>query len=125
MSNILFIIALTLWGEARGEGEEGMKMVASVIWNRAENRDMSLDDVCMQPRQFSSWDDGVISLNEDQLKSKEWRMCMMIAADMVEMKFVPITTADHFYNPETASPMWADKMKFVYKYGNHVFLKGR
>ena len=125
MSNILFIIALTLWGEARGEGEEGMKMVASVIWNRAENRDMSLDDVCMQPRQFSSWNNGAISLNEDQLKSKEWRMCMMIAADMVEMKFVPITTADHFYNPEITSPIWADKMKFVYKYGNHVFLKGR
>ena len=101
-----------------------MKMVASVIWNRAENRDMSLDDVCMQPRQFSSWNDGAISLNEEQLQSAEWKMCQEIAQDMIEMKFIPITTADHFYNPKLATPLWISKMKVVTQHGNHVFLKG-
>jgi len=56
-------LARTLWGEARGEGVEGMKAVACVILNRvkiAEEKGKcwwgnNIIQVCQKPYQFSCW----------------------------------------------------------------------
>ena len=50
------IIALTILGEARGEGKEGMLAVACVIQRRTWERDKTPAQICRQPRQFSVWD---------------------------------------------------------------------
>lgn len=58
------VLAATLYGEARGEGEAGLEAVASVILNRvviakATGRkqfgDGSIRSCCLKPWQFSSW----------------------------------------------------------------------
>ena len=49
------IVALTILGEARGEGKAGMYAVACVIQQRALNRTMSAARVCKQRKQFSCW----------------------------------------------------------------------
>lgn len=53
------IIARTLWGEARGEGEYGMQAVANVIKNRLSSGvrwwGHSLRTVCLARYQFSCW----------------------------------------------------------------------
>ena len=49
------IIALTLLGEARGEGEIGMYAVACVIKQRSLDRNLSLLKVCLERKQFSCW----------------------------------------------------------------------
>lgn len=59
--NDLDVAALTVWGEARGEGEDGQRAVAWVIRNRAAQpawwgRDVA--GVCQRPSQFSCWNPG-------------------------------------------------------------------
>ena len=54
----LLTLAKTLWGEARGEGVDGMAAVAAVIINRFRARYRgcrSIEAVCRDPRQFSCW----------------------------------------------------------------------
>ena len=52
------IVALTILGEARGEGKAGMYAVACVIQQRSKNRKITPAQVCLQKRQFSCWNDG-------------------------------------------------------------------
>jgi hypothetical protein len=54
------ILGITIWREARGEGEAGMRAVYQVIVNRAmANRNgwpyLEREQVCLQPYQFSCW----------------------------------------------------------------------
>ena len=52
------IVALTLLGEARGEGKQGMYAVGCVIQKRASERNLTPAKVCLQPWQFSIWNAG-------------------------------------------------------------------
>lgn len=57
----LTVMARTLWGEARGEGVEGMQAVASVIRNRMRRGyrgKHTASEVCLDPFQFSCWNEG-------------------------------------------------------------------
>ena len=45
----------TVYGEARGEAEEGQIAVVHVIPNRAAQRKTSVATECYRPRQFSCW----------------------------------------------------------------------
>lgn len=52
------IVAATLWGEARGQGKEGMRAVAWVVANRLRRKyqgKSSCAAVCQAPFQFSCW----------------------------------------------------------------------
>ena len=54
----LDIIACTIWGEARNQGERGMEAVACVIANRARSRyrkNKNAAAVCLDRWQFSCW----------------------------------------------------------------------
>ena len=58
----LEVMALTVWGEARGEGEDGQAAVACVIRNRASCQPRSwwggdIRSVCLKPWQFSVWNE--------------------------------------------------------------------
>jgi len=53
--------AVTIWREARGEGQPGMLAVAFVIRNRAQQGKPwphDPDRVCLQRKQFSCWNDN-------------------------------------------------------------------
>jgi spore germination cell wall hydrolase CwlJ-like protein len=52
------VIALTILGEARGEGEIGMFAVACVIQRRSWEREKTSAEICLQPWQFSIWNAG-------------------------------------------------------------------
>lgn len=57
----LQVVAATLWGEARGEGVEGMIAVAHVIANRARKGGWwgsTPRDVCLKKWQFSCWNEN-------------------------------------------------------------------
>ena len=51
------IVALTLLGEARGEGRSGLFAVACVVRQRMIERKLTARQVCLQPWQFSYWND--------------------------------------------------------------------
>lgn len=124
------IVAKTLFGEARGEGEMGLKGVASVIWTRAGGDISKLKDVCLKPKQFSCWNDGTVVVNQkDKRAVASYKLCVTIAESMFRKTFEPAITADHYYsyqgkNKVKNKPAWHDPAKEVkykdYK-GDHKF----
>jgi N-acetylmuramoyl-L-alanine amidase len=120
------IIALTILGEARGEGKEGMHAVACVIQQRAKNRKMKLVDVCLQKKQFSIWN-GVrgISKLHYLLKSPSAIYAKELASEMAKGKKLnqsKTKNADH-YHAANVNPSWANINKKTVKIGNHIFYK--
>lgn len=56
--NEVIVLAKTIWGEARGEGVDGMKAVACVVCNRLQRGHRGCHTaaaVCLSPKQFSCW----------------------------------------------------------------------
>ncbi len=53
----LYYLSRTIWGEARGEGRNGMLHVGSVILNRVDSGrwDDSIKEVVLAPSQFTTW----------------------------------------------------------------------
>jgi spore germination cell wall hydrolase CwlJ-like protein len=87
------MLARTLWGEARGEGEAGMQAVAAVVLNRVATAQAhqgnywwgaTIKRVCRAQAQFSCWNPG--DPNRPKLltvddRDPEFRRALIIAAD--------------------------------------------
>ena len=54
MNYQILIAALCAWREARGEGQEGVRAVFWVLFNRSVKWGKTLTQVVIQPKQFSS-----------------------------------------------------------------------
>lgn len=55
------VVAATLWGEARNQGDDGMRAVAWVVANRVRRKHRGLTSaaaVCRARKQFSCWNDN-------------------------------------------------------------------
>jgi spore germination cell wall hydrolase CwlJ-like protein len=81
MTAEILVIALTILGEARGEGFEGMAGVASVIQTRAIERKQTASQVCLSPKQFSFWNGGVSEAKKKKLLKphhKQVTLCVLL-----------------------------------------------
>ena len=115
-------IARTLYAEARGEGEEGIKHVASVIYNVSKDKGTSFKSIVTQPLQYSSWNEGAPKAGSDN--DSAYGVCKKIAKEMVNKTFKPVNSYYHFYNMEGKKakvPYWA-KGKNAKKIGKHYFI---
>lgn len=142
------IVALTILGEARGEGKCGMYAVGCVIQKRASERNLTPVKVCLQPKQFSIWNgvergNGLIGLKplikESELhylwKSPSMRYARELARAIcqgreLDQKFT--ASANHYYakwtkegkkKVLTKKPYWTKGKKPVKIIGNHVFYR--
>lgn len=82
-------LALTIWGEARGESVEGQIAVANVIMNRWRNNPekyKSVKEVCFEPKQFSCWNDN--DPNREKLR---------ILSDQLDRGVVPSQIKQQLY----------------------------
>lgn len=116
-------VALTLLGEARGEGAAGMYRVACVIQQRQLNRGLSARGVCLQRGQFSCWNGKGPSLK--LLKSKAAPDAIALARKLVagvKLRREVVGFADHYCTLKTF-PYWGRRRKPVTVYGNHKFFK--
>ncbi len=119
------IIALTILGEARGEGNIGMYAVACVIQKRASQRNLTPAKVCLQPSQFSIWN-GV--KRESQLwylwDSRSAGYARQLARLVMKVRLNQCVTggADHYCTLKV-SPKWAKGKTPVKVIGNHKFFK--
>lgn len=117
-------IARTLWAEARSEGELGICLVASVIYNRAGGDPAKMHEVVTKPKQFTCWNSGEpkveIRTPED---IKAWDACVEASWDLVCKRFIPVTTATHFEKVGGKTPWWAKRMQLVRTYRKHNFYK--
>jgi len=105
----------TIAYEASGEELLGQVMVAKVIQNRMVERNKTADEVCLQPWQFSCWNDGV-QLKERTTKElntakKAWTIAKGINSQV------------NLYHHKNISPYWskAKNVYYIETIGNHKF----
>jgi 8-oxo-dGTP pyrophosphatase MutT (NUDIX family) len=130
-----YVIAATLWGEARGEGEVGMHAVMNVIMNRAHGNFKKAKDVVLKPYQFSIWNNvkdpkaAAINLADIQRTgtAKE-HPAYIKALELVDLAMrdqLPDITngAIAYFNPKKANPKWAKVLVKTKSIGNHDFYR--
>ena len=126
---VVDILARVIWGEAEGEGAEGMQAVGNVILNRANIKDKNIPEVMFRKDQFSAIGDknrfnSMINLSPD---NPEYIQALEISKKLLAGELDDITNgATHFYNPNTANMEldWIKQYPVIYKLGNHWFAKG-
>lgn len=129
------ILARTLWGEARGEGSEGMKAVACVILNRvkiAKDKNgywwgSNIIQVCQKPYQFSAWnraDPNFRKLQDVDEKDLYFATARRIAARAAHgLLTEDITGGATHYHHKDITPYWARGETPSARIGRHVFYK--
>jgi hypothetical protein len=134
------IVALTLLGEARGEGSNGIYAVACVIQKRAKERYKTPAEVCLQPWQFSIWNAGKGKVKKESELYYLWDS----KCDPVKYSRLMARTicgkwnlaqgftghANHYYSTDRKTPpYWTfDKktkkpIKPTMRIGKHIFYK--
>jgi len=126
ITNIVQIVAMTLFMEAAGEGFDGQYAVASVIWNRAKGDKTRFVAVYKKPKQFSCWNNvkDCTMPRSGSAGRQAWGFSLRIAKAMVDGYFAPMINADHYHVKTMKKyPSWARKLKKVTTIGNHVFYR--
>lgn len=132
-------VALTTFGEARGEPLAGKLAVASVIRNRLHSGRWgpTYEAVCLAPKQFSCWnanDQNLPKLRQlaDALSGggtptdRALRECLWIASGLVDDVFPSqVGSATHYFSSSMQTPpAWASGGHLVAVIGHHVFIEG-
>jgi len=143
------VVALTLLGEARGEGVTGIYAVGCVIQKRVSNRNLTPAQVCQESWQFSIWDAGKGKIKKESelwhlYKSPSMSYARQLARKICASRKLSqdyTGNADHYYSHKIKKqpPYWAFKIekdkngKVITKepikpskvIGNHTFYKLR
>ena len=121
-------MARTVWGEARGQGQDGMRAVAHVILNRVKDRRWPdrIGAVCKQKWQFSCWnenDPNRVKLLTAEPTRESFRAAIRACLDAIDGEDIT-RGADHYFADSIKAPMWALEMEQVAAIGHHLFFKG-
>lgn len=125
-------LARTIWGEARGEPENGRIAVGCVIRNRVNSPvtwwGTDYRSVCRKPWQFSCWNENDPNRAKlDAVTMDDWAFdeCAGIAAGIIDGTIPDITDgATHYYATTMKErPKWAANMHVTARIGGHVFMK--
>jgi spore germination cell wall hydrolase CwlJ-like protein len=103
------VLALTLYREARGEGEQGMLAVGCVIRNRAIAYNKSIFEICTAKNQFTSMtvhDDPETTL-WPSVSDVAWKSAQDIASKILNIGTQDITGGALYYaNVATTTSGW-------------------
>jgi spore germination cell wall hydrolase CwlJ-like protein len=129
--NEVRLLAATAWGEARSEGEDGMRAVAHVMVNRIGDRfGEDLTTVILSPKQFSVWNRGdpnrrlVLNLVRDPARyasDGQWDAAERIAREVLAGQSVDPTGGALFYHTRAVRPRWAPHGVGRQTIGAHIF----
>lgn len=111
----IYLLAKIIHAEARGESTEGKIAVGAVVLNRVQDNRFpnSIQEVILQPRQFSSVDDGQFKLEPDENSLNAAYQCIM-GSD-------PTEGCVFFYNPDIATAQWSFQRETKVVIGKHHF----
>jgi N-acetylmuramoyl-L-alanine amidase len=124
----LLIAARTVFGEARGESQDGKQAVANVLVNRWRKqtgqfaKDDTLATTCLRHLQFSAWNQGdpnFDTIQEIGLGSKLFRACFKAVLDAIDGN--DLTKGALHYHTKQISPAWAAGHEPCLDLGNHLF----
>lgn len=130
------LLAITLVGEAGGEGVMGMQAVGNVIMNRKRTNyggNGTVSEVILAPKQFSMWNGQTVSsVYASNSQKSTYDQAYTIAGQLLNNQAGDLTHgATSYLNvPLTAKinggklPSWYYKGTITRKIGNHTFLKG-
>lgn len=121
------VLACSAYHEARGEGLQGMILVASVVLNR-KNNDMypsKIRKVVYQSHQFSYTKGKKLRVYEGQ----SWQDARMVARSLIFIDkheflknlFTDRTKGSIFFFKKGKEPKWTRKLHKNLTYKNHVF----
>ncbi len=116
----LEIMARTIYAEARGEGEIGMKAVAHVILNRIGEWGDTIGEVVLRPKAFSSWNEGEPYPQVTLENNPKMREAARIALETMEAN-IDITDGSTHYHNKDITPTWAMGKVPVFLYRSHWF----
>jgi len=120
-------LAMTLYWEAKGEGEDGMIAVAAVVLNRVKHPAFP-NSVCgvvhhgreEGPCQFSWWCDGKSDWPQN---SKIWRRAEGIANKALHKKLSDPTGGSLYYHHTAILPSWRTAFTRTAVIGRHAFYR--
>jgi len=135
------VLALTIFGEARGEPTEGKIAVGSVILERVDHRDWdgkTIPEVCFKPWQFSCYNEHDPNYPKLLEIAEHWNdksmpldmalnNCYGIAAGLISGNIprTPEIARTHCCNYATSlgamRATWDDNMKVIAHIGGHIF----
>jgi N-acetylmuramoyl-L-alanine amidase len=128
-------MALTMWGEARSQGEEAMRAVGHVIDNRRRASGSDPDfvtDTVSEAFQFSCWNPGdpnrEAMLNVDALSPEGhdhlmWLAARRIADEILAARSQDPTSGALFYHSDAVAPAWSQGLSPVFRIGRHLFFR--
>lgn len=114
-SSDLYLLAKTVYAEARGESYVGQVAVAAVILNRVADPDFpnTISGVIYQPWAFTAVHDGQINLEPNSTAYQ--------AAQDALNGWDPTYGCIYYYNPATATSQWVFQRQTVVEIGEHIF----
>ncbi|CAF1461573.1 unnamed protein product [Rotaria sordida] len=109
------VLTRTVYGEARGESEDGQAAVAWVIMNRVAAGHLymgrSIREVCLKPYQFSCWDRGDVNrsilINLDT-NSDGYRRILRVVKQVLNGTRHDNTHGSTHYHANYIQPDWAN-----------------
>ena len=107
-------VAQTIYNEAQGESYEGKCAVATVIFNRAINKDKTYQQVVKQSKQFAY----SIPIIMDNIY---YDQCLEISKQLHAGTFVPLDNWNMFFNPDKCTPYWYKSMTNIHIIQHHKF----
>jgi spore germination cell wall hydrolase CwlJ-like protein len=123
------LISLTLMGEARSEGETGMRLVAGTIWHRAATRrPIDLAAAATDPDSYSCWRTTKPSVklmrkyNESLADARAYEIALKIANEMVSGEFKPLNAATHYCRID-CDVSWRSKLQEICRHRDHIFYR--
>jgi hypothetical protein len=133
----LDIMARTIYGEARGEGLEGMEAVACVIMNRYRAKKWftgyyydngvkvpSIAMTCLKKSQFSCWnpnDPNLQKIKKVSCDDEIFKECLFVAKRAIDGELDDFTNGAFFYHTKQIKPQWAKNKSPCYAVKNHLF----
>lgn len=128
----LWTTALTVWGEARGEGSPGMYAVAWVIRNRHDIhprwKGLTMTAICKAPWQFACWNKDAPNrgkMADVSLDDRSFVLCLQAGVEVLGGVVSPVVgRATHYYaDTMSTPPKWAEGSP-VAVIGHHLFFEG-
>ncbi|MGC4076417.1 MAG: cell wall hydrolase [Rubrivivax sp.] len=132
----LLVLTQTLWGEARGETDDGMEAVAAVILNRFNVRwrgARTVADVCLAKSQFSCWNPGdpnrpaiarVTKAPDDDFRRAEGIARRALGQAGPSIAPLPADVRHYYAVSLRDLPPWARSRPPFRQIGRHVFHAG-
>jgi spore germination cell wall hydrolase CwlJ-like protein len=125
-------MALTMWGEARNQGEIGMRAVGHVIANRrqAKTHGSFVTDTVSAAWQFSCWNKNdpnraaMLAIEDLPRESEAWRQwqeARRLADDILSGRSADPTGGALFYHTTAVHPRWAEGVTPSKQIGAHLF----